>query len=614
VVELTATEIPTRDQIATEDTWDLTTIYATDDAWEAEYATVSADIETATGYRGRLGESQAVTREALDAVFGLELKITRLAVYASLRRDENTTDTEANARYERAIVASIQAGEALSFLQPEILALPGEALAGLIASPELETYRHLLEDLERRRAHVRSAEVEEVLAQYADVSRASSEAFNALDNADLSYGEIEDETGNMVELSKARYGKFMESKDRDVRRRAFEAMAGAYTSHAHTIASLHGSSVRKDVAAARVRGYESALDEALFDDNMPTSVYHSLLETVREAKPLLERSLNLRKRALGVDPLHRYDLRVPLARESRSEYGYRDAVEIVLQGVGALGDQYVNDLRNGFDSRWVDVHETKGKRSGAYSWGVYGSPPVMLMNWNGTLSDVFTLAHEAGHAMHSYYANGAQPFHLAGYPIFLAEIASTVNEVLLTWHLLGTDEGKDPAGRFSLLNRFVDGFEGTIINQAMYADYELRTHTAAEAGQPLTLQFLNEQFGNVQAIYSPNVVVDDNTRIHWARVPHFYRAYYVFQYATGLASAINIARAVRDEGQPARDRYLAMLAAGGSDYPLDLLKAAGVDLSTPEPVNVAFEEFGLALAEMEKLVDDGVLESRDGEA
>jgi oligoendopeptidase F len=305
--------------------------------------------------------------------------------------------------------------------------------------------------------------------------------------------------------------------------------------------------------------------------------------------------------------LHRYDLRVPLAKESRKIYDYRDAVDIVLNGVAALGDRYVGDLRDGFNSRWVDVHETKNKRSGAYSWGVYGSPPVMLMNWNGTLSDVFTLAHEAGHAMHSFYASGAQPFHTAGYPIFLAEIASTVNEVLLTWHLLGTDAGADPAGRFSLLNRFVDGFEGTIINQAMYADFELRTHTAAEAGQPLTLEFLNEQFGEVQTEFSPGVVVDEDTIIHWARVPHFYRAYYVFQYATGLASAINIAQAVRDEGDPARDRYLEMLSAGGSDYPLTLLKNAGVDLSTPEPIRVAFKEFELALAEMERLVDDGVL-------
>lgn len=608
MAEMTMTDIPTRGQIAVEDTWDLSTIYATEDAWDEEYGSISPTLESATAYRGRLGEGPAITREALDVIFGAQLKIMRLVVYASFRRDEDITDTEANARYERAVAASIKAGEALAFLQPEILALPGETLSLLVAALELANYRHFLEDLRRRRAHVRSEEVEEVLAQFADVSRAPFEAFNALEDADLSFGKIEDDEARIIELSQARYGKLMESQDRETRKRAFEAMLGAYKSHAHTFASLHGSSVRKDVAAARVRGYESALDEALFEDNMPTSVYHGLLQVVQDSRALIERSLKLRRRALGVEELQRYDLVVPLARESRTSHDYREAVEIVLGGVAVLGKRYVTDLGNGFNSRWVDVHETKNKRSGAYSWGVYGAPPMMLMNWNGTLYDVFTLAHEAGHAMHSFYADGAQPFHMAGYPIFLAEIASTVNEVLLTWHLLGAEAGDDPVGRFTLLNRFVSGFEGTIVNQAMFADFELRTHGAAETGVPLTLDFLNQQCGEVQAVYSPTVAVNDLTTVNWARIPHFYRAFYVFQYATGLASAISIARAVRDEGEPARDRYLGMLSAGGSDYPLALLKTAGVDLSTPDPIRIAFEEYELALAEMERLVDNGVLD------
>lgn len=611
MVETTATAIPTRDQIAIEDTWDLSTIFASDEAWEQEYETVRPAIERAASFRGRLGEGVEVVKEAIEAVFALQLSINRLAVFASLRKDENTSDTEALSRYERAIFASIQAGEALAFLEPELLGLSEETLRSYAAAEELSSYAFMLRDLERRRPHVRSEEVEEVLAQLADVSRASSDAFGALDNADITYDEIEDEDGAMIALSKARYGKLMESQNRDVRRRAFKAMAAPYLSHANTLASLHGSSVRKDVAAARVRGHGSALEEALFGDNLPESVYHGLIDVVRENAPLMERSLALRKRALGVDPLERYDLRVPLSKEPRKVYDYREAVEVVLAGVGALGERYVNDLREGFNSRWVDVHETQNKRSGAYSWGVYGSPPVMLMNWNGTLSDVYTLTHEAGHAMHTFYANEAQEFHNAGYPIFLAEIASTVNEVLLTWHLLGTEEGADPQTRFSLLNRFIEGFEGTIINQTMYADFELRTHQAAEEGKPLTREFLNEQFGDVQATYSPGVVVNEETAIHWARVPHFYRAFYVFKYATGLASAISIARAVRDEGEPARERYLAMLAAGGSDYPLTLLQNAGVDLSTPDPIRIAFDEYEMVLAEMERLVEEGVLDGSD---
>jgi len=605
----TLTDVLTRDQLSLEDTWDLTTIYATDDDWEAEYGTIKHLLDTAIGYRGRLGESAAVARQGLDAVFSVNLVVSRLAVFASLRRDEDTTNTDATARYERAVVASIQAGEALAFLQPEILALPPETIREFIKDPGLETYRHVLEDLERRRDHVRSQEVEEVLAQFSDVARSASEAFGALDNADLSYGTIKDESDQDVTLTKARYGLFQESRDREVRRASHEAMSKAYLEHGYTLASLHGSSVRKDVVAARVRGYETARQEALFGDNIEESVYDRLLETVRSSRPVVERYLALRKRALGLDELRRYDLRVPLAPEPRRTYDYREAVQIVLDGVGALGERYVGDLREGFASRWVDVHETKGKRSGAYSWGVYGAPPVMLMNWNGTLSDVFTLAHEAGHAMHTFYANANQPFHAAGYPIFLAEIASTVNEVLLTWHLLGTEAARDPIARFGLLNRFADGFDTTITAQAMYADFEHRTHAAVEAGQPLTRELLNDFFGDVVSMYLPGVVVDDNVRIGWARVPHFYRAFYVYQYATGLSAAINIARAVRDEGDQARDRYLQMLAAGGSDYPMTLLTNAGVDLSSPEPIRIAVQEFEHVVTEMEQLEGQGVLES-----
>ena len=604
----TLADVPTREQLALEDTWDLTTIYSSEDAWQAEFEAIGDLLRSAVAFRGRLGESAELARQGLEAVFAVNLAVSRLAVYASLRRDEDTTNTEATARYERAVAASIQAGEALAFLQPEILTLPAETLRGLIADPALATYRHILEDLERRRAHVRSQEVEEVLAQFSDVTRSPSEAFGALDNADLSYGTVKDESDQEVTLTKARYGRFMESRNRDVRRNSHEAMSKAYLDHGYTLASLHGSSVRKDVVAARIRGYDSARQEALFDDNIEEAVYDGLLEAVQASRPVIERYLALRKRALGVDELRRYDLRVPLAPEPARHYDYREAVDIVLDGVGALGERYTSDLRRGFDSRWVDVHETKGKRSGAYSWGVYGAPPVMLMNWNGTLSDVFTLAHEAGHAMHTYYANAAQPFHNAGYPIFLAEIASTVNEVLLTWRLLETEAADDPVARFGLLNRFADGFDGTITSQAMYADFEHRTHATVEAGQPLTLDLLNDLFGTAVETYSPGVAVDENVRIGWARVPHFYRAFYVYQYATGLSAAINIATAVRDEGDAARERYLGMLAAGGSDYPMTLLREAGVDLSSPEPIRVAFREFDRVITEMEALERAGVLE------
>jgi oligoendopeptidase F len=604
----TMNEIPTRDQIATEDTWDLTTMYESDEAWQSAAEEIPALIERAASFQGRLGDGPEVVGEALQALNTLQERLSMLVVYASLRRDEDTTNTDANARYERAVALSIGASQALAFVQPELLSLDADAFRQLAEAESLKTYAHMFDDLDRQRAHVRSKEVEEVLAQMGDVTRTASEAFSALDNADLEFGEVVDEHGNTVALTKGRYALLQESQNRDVRRQSHQKMTEAYRTHGHTLASLYGSSVRKDVAAARIRGYESARQEALFDDNVPDAVYDTLIEVVKDSSPVLERYLALRRQALGLDSLELYDLRVPLAPESTQHYDYREAVDIVLRGVRALGDEYVSDLRSGFESRWVDVHETKGKRSGAYSWGAYGAPPVMLMNWNGTLSDVFTLAHEAGHAMHSFYSQRAQPFHLAGYPIFLAEIASTVNEVLLTWDLLGREEAQDPVQRFALLNRFADTFHGTVITQTMFADFEQQAHAMAEAHEPVTLDGLNHLFGDLQETYLPGVNIDDLAKVRWSRIPHFYRAYYVYQYATGMSAAINIARAVRDDGEPAQKRYLEMLSAGGSDYPMNILERAGVDLTQRQPLEVAVEEFENTIAEMEKLAEDGVLQ------
>ena len=605
----TVSDVLTRDQVAVEDTWDLSGIFPDEASWEAAAGQVPGLLEAVAGYAGRLGEGVTTVREAFEALNQVEDVLGRVVTYASLRKDEDTTDVERSARYERAIALAIQAGSVLAFFQPELIALPDGALAAFAASDELAAYKHVIEDLDRQRAHVRSQEVEEVLAQFSDVTRAPSDAFGALDNADIQYGKVTDDEGNEITLTKARHAVLQESRNRDVRRASHEVYTKAYLDHAYTLASLHGSSVRKDVVAAQVRGYESARQAALFSDNVPERVYDALIEEVRAGSAVLERYLDLRRRALKLDQLERYDLRVPLAPEPAQRYDYAQGVEIVLGGVSALGEQYVSDLRSGFASRWVDVYETKGKRSGAYSWGTYGAPPVILMNWNATLSDVFTLAHEAGHAMHTFYANAAQPIHLASYPIFLAEIASTVNEVLLTWHLLGREEAQEPVARFGLLNRFADTVYSTIVTQTMFAEFEHITHATVEAGQPLTLEFLNETFGQLQATYTPGVGVDDSVKIGWGRIPHFYRAFYVYQYATGLSAAINIARAVRDEGDPARERYLGMLAAGGSDYPLDLLKTAGVDLTDPQTIRNALAEFEAIVSEMEALADQGVLDA-----
>lgn len=603
------TSVRLRSDIPVDETWDLSQMFETDEAWEAAAAAVPAAIEKVAEFRGRFSEGPAVIRQALDAYYGLEESLGKLIVYALLRRDEDQTNTESLTRADKAIQINVLASQQLSFVTPELVGLSPEEMAAAISSEELAPYRFQLEEIERGRAHVRSEEVETVLAQLSEVLGGSSQAMSALDNADIDYGTITDEDGNEVHLTKGRYAVIQEGRNREVRAAASEAFHKQYFDHTYTFGALHANSVKGDVSGARIRGYESAREQALFANNIPSSVYDTLVSTVRDkATPVVDRYLQLRKRALGLDELKSYDLRVPLAPESKREYSFQQAVDIVLDGVGALGEQYVNDLRKGFNNRWVDVHENKGKRSGAYSWGAYGAPPVMLMNWNSTLNDVFTLAHEAGHSMHSFYAENAQPIQYAGYSIFLAEIASTVNEVLLNWHMLNQPEGQDPVQRFSLLNRFADTYLGTVSRQTMFAEFEQRTHDIVESGGALVPEVLGDLYSELFATYNPGVEVDDSVGITWARIPHFYNAFYVYQYATGMSSAINLAAAVRDEGDSARDRYLQMLAAGGSDYPMNVLKAAGVDLETAAPIERGIEEFDTVVSEMEKLAEEGVLE------
>jgi oligoendopeptidase F len=607
-LEIPRGEVPTRDQIAVEDTWDLSPLYSDGATWDADAERLPRLIETAASHQGALGESPSRLRQALDDIMALRQALERLRVYATLRKDENNADTDSLARYERSVALSIQAAEALAFVEPELLSLPPRRFDALRAEPLLEVYQHMMDDLARRRPHVRSLEVEQVLAQGADIARAPSDAFTALDNADLTFGRVRDDEGHEIELTKARHGLLLRSQDRETRRRSYETFTRAYLNHRYSLAALHGASVRGDMFQARVRHHPSAREAALFDENVPTAVYDTLIASVRQARPILERYLELRRQVLGVEALAAYDLVVPLSLQPERRFDYREAVALVLDGINLLGERYAADLGAGFDQRWVDVHETKGKRSGAYSWGAYGAPPVILMNWNGTMNDVFTLAHEAGHAMHSLYADANLPFHQAGYPIFLAEIASTVNEVLLTWRLLDALPEEDMLRRFALLDRFAETYFGTVVRQTMFAEYEQRVHALAESGKPLTVDVLSDAYAGLSDTYLPGVTIDEGMRLNWARIPHFYRAFYVYQYATGLSAAIALARAIRDEGEPARERYLRLLASGGRDYPLTLLAEAGVDLTTPDPIEAGLTEFANVVAEMERIVAAGTLE------
>jgi oligoendopeptidase F len=594
-------EVVTRDQIPVGETWDLTDYYPSDASWTDAADGVTALVEKAASYRGRLTESAGTLREGLDAVMEAQRVISRLFTYASLRSDEDITNTVTRRMRERATRIATEAGAALAFVEPEILAVDEAALARLIEAPELAGYRFLLDDLARKRAHTRSIEVEELLAQSADIARSPREIFDALDDADLEYGTVQDEDGNTVTLTKATNQLLLESKNREVRKNSWTTFMSAYQAHKETLATAHAASVRKDVFYSRVRGYDSARDAALHGDNIPGSVYDSLIEAVRSSQPVIERYASLRRRLLGLDSLAMYDNYVPLSALPEAQYGYDEAVEMVLRAVKPLGSAYVERLGAGLRGRWVDQRESKGKASGAYSWSTYQVHPVILMNWNGTLDTVFTLAHEAGHAMHSLLASEAQPFHYAHYSIFTAEIASTVNEVLMTWDILDNTPEDDYDTRFSIINRLTDGIQSTLVRQTQFAEFERETHARYEAGEALTLDSMSDIYRSLQAVYVPGTEIDDYVSLTWARIPHFYRPFYVFQYATGMSSAIALARLIRDGGEPAATRYLEMLRAGGSDYPLALLQQVGVDLTTPEPVLAAMQEYDRLVSEMEQI-------------
>ncbi|MGD9710685.1 MAG: oligoendopeptidase F [Thermomicrobiales bacterium] len=594
-------EQPTRADIPVEETWDLSSYYPDDAAWEEEFAGAGALVAAAAAHRGSLGESADRLKQALDDVYAANLRIERLVGYAHLRRDEDLTNTDRQGAFDRAIGLAIQAGQQLAYIQPELLQLDKARFEELAADPLLADYKHALDDLGRRREHTRSIEIEELLAASYDVARGVRESFSALNDADFDFGVVKDDDGNDVHLTKGRYQLLMQSKNRDVRRGAYDALMHEYQTHINSLATLHASSVRTDNFYASARGYTSARSAALFSNNIEESVYDSLITAVRENSDVIERFYGLRSRILGIDDLALYDVYVPLAPAPELTYSIDEAIEIVLKGVSALGPQYVDDLKMLFDSRVVDWHETKGKNSGAYSSSVYGSLPVMLMNWNGSMDHVYTLAHEAGHAMHSYYAMKAQPYHYADYTIFSAEIASTVNEVLLTWDLLRSLPEDAYLERFSILDRFADTINGTLIRQSMFADFEHQTHQLAATGQPLTRESLTGVYADVAAAYRPGVLSDEVSNIEWSRVPHFYRGFYVYQYATGISAAIALAKAIRDEGEESREKYLDMLRAGGSDYSVSLLKKAGVDPSTGEPSRAAMAVFDETIVEMESI-------------
>jgi oligoendopeptidase F len=608
--------VPAREEIDPARRWRLFDLLEDAAAWEAEVQVVETRIAGIGDWRGRLGDGPAALARALALDSALGQALDRVYVWAHLRRDEDTRDPAAQGRAQRAARLSTRAAEATSWIEPEILALPRERLAEYRAAPELLDRRHYLDDLLRRQEHTLSPREEELLAMAGDVARVPRTAFGMLDDADMTFQPVRDETGREVELTKGRYGKLLESPDRRVRRDAWSSLTEGYEKHRNTVAALLSGSVARDVFYARARRYGSSLEAALHPGNIPLPVFRSLLAAVDGRRELLHRSTAQRKRLLGVEPLEVFDLYVPLGTSRAPEFSYEEACAMLRAGLAVLGPRYAEALEVALSGGWIDVFESRGKRTGAYSWGAFGSHPYVLMNWQGTLDHVFTLAHEIGHALHSHFSNAAQPYHASHYPIFLAEVASTTNEALLMEHLLRTAE--NPELRLALLNQAIDQIRGTVITQVMFADFEHRLHGMAERGEALTSDSIGQVYTEVFArTLGPALHLADRTAIGWARIPHFYTGYYVYQYATGYAAAIALSRRILRGGPAEQADYLGFLSAGDSDYPIEILRRAGCDLAKPDAVLDTLDLFASLLDQLEEHVAThgaaGVAAAREGE-
>lgn len=592
-----------RNEVPTELTWKLEDIFESNEVWEQEFKEVTALAEKADSYQGKLQESAEALYNVLVYKDELLQRLQKLYTYSHMRYDQDTTNSTYQAMDSRikSLYAKVSTG--LSFLTPEILGLDEAALTGYIESHEgLQLYKHALEELNSVRPHVLPAEQEALLAQLSEVVSTSSDTFGMLNNADLEFPEIENEDGEKVQITHGNYSRFLESSDRRVREAAFKAVYATYGKFRNTFASTLSGNIKRDNVNACIRKYESARQAALSDDHIPESVYDNLVETVNNNLHLLHRYAALRKEVLGLDQVHMYDMYTPLVKEVKMEIPYEKATQTMLAGLSALGEEYTGIVEEGINNRWVDVKENKGKRSGAYSSGAYGTNPYILMNWQDNVDNLFTLAHEFGHSVHSYYTRASQPYVYGDYSIFVAEVASTTNEALLNEYMVKTTE--DEQERIYLLNHWLDGFRGTVFRQTMFAEFEHLIHQMDQNGEALTADRLTEVYYELNKKYfGEEVAVDEEIGMEWARIPHFYYNYYVFQYATGLSAATALSKGILEEGQPAVDRYISeFLKAGSSDYPIEVLKKAGVDMTSPEPVAEACKVFEEKLIELEKLL------------
>ena len=590
---MTGKMIQQRNETPAEHKWDLTPLFESDKKWEAMFVEVETQLSSYQKYNGHLKDSVAIFKEAIDFHLGFSRKIEKLYTYAHLKSDEDKSNQLYQGFHQKALNLSTRSSEMASYLTPEIQAIPNEILNRYMEDPSLDRLRFYLEKILRYKPHTHNEMEEQILAMSREIANGPSQVFGQLDNVDLKFGTVTDDSGNEFELSHGNFTTFLINPHRELRKNVFFQYYQAYQDHKHTLAATLSNSIKKDFFYSRVRNFNDCRIAALFSDNIQETVYDNLIESVKRNLEPLFKYFNFRKKALGLKELHFYDTYVPLIEDVDFRMPYEEAVDVAVSAMAPLGKEYCKVLAEGLLGGWVDRYENRGKRSGAYSSGCYDSPPYILLNYDEhNLNSLYTLIHEAGHSMHSYLSRKYQPYVDHDYTIFVAEVASTFNEALLSRHLL--EEYKDnPKMKVFILNREIDNIRATLFRQTMFAEFERVTHAIVEAHGPLTLEVMTEKYRELLQVYfGDTLVLDPELSLEYLRIPHFYSAFYVYKYATGVSAAIALADKVVKEGETARQAYLAFLKLGGSKFPLDELLDAGIDMRSPEPIERAVAHFG----------------------
>ena len=587
-----------RNTIDTKYTWDFTHIYSTPEELDKDLAVCGENAGKLAGFAGRLGESSDTLADAMDALTAAMQALETASCYAYLQYSLDGGNPAAQVMMGKTQNAGVGIMTAAAFLEPEILEIPEATLEEYLKNPRLATHRHFFYDVLRGKAHTLDAKGEEILSKVAKITGTANDVYSMFTNVEMEIPHITDEDGNDAELTQGNFGVYRESTCRRVREEAFNTMFGTYKKYNNTFASLYAGNVKKDNMSADIRGYEGACEAALFGGNVPVAVYDSLIEAVHQALPAMNKYLRLRKKALGLDEIDVYDLYCPMVADVEYPMPYEDAKTLVKKALAPLGEEYGRLLERAFTENWIDVYETPGKRSGAFSMGVYGVHPYVLLNYTDTLDDAFTLAHELGHSMHSWFSDTTQDFANHDYKIMVAEVASTVNEVLLTKYLLATET--DPRRKAYILNHFLEGFRTTVFRQTLFAEFERIAHQKEQAGETLNAETLNGIYADLEKLYYSEAGMQDNIAVEWSYIPHFYRAFYVYQYATGFCSATAIAAKILETGDASG--YLKFLTTGGSDYPLEELKIAGIDLTSPAVVADALAVFDRTIDELDEII------------